>query len=121
MNRFYIKKNDEKIYLDGGSEIIIGEDSVTFTLSTLTDIAKIKSIFAGLVDLVIYTAIVQEDGRETDEMVYQYLPMFTKLFRIIYDTLSEKYSVVLIAPNNLEERVVELEDAVNYMLFNAEV
>ena len=117
MNVYYLKKGNEKIYLEN----IIPEDKqLKLELRDLKDLDEIKTAFSGLSDVTIYTAIVQEDGRETDEIVHQYFANLTKLSNIAYDISADRYTVTLIEPDEIEERVLELEDAVNYILFGGE-
>ena len=114
MNVFYLKLNGAKVYVD--SDIVAEEEKVTLHLTDMTDSNEIKTAFNNLPDLTIYSAIKQDDGRETDEIVYQYFNNVTKLDKIIYSTTSEKYSVIIIEPNELEERLTEAEDVINFLL-----
>ena len=118
MNVFYLKLNGEKVYVD--SDIIAEESRVTLHLEDMTDVGEIKTAFSNLPNLTIYSAIVQEDERETDEIVYQYFENITKLDKIVYDTSSGKYSVLIVEPNDLEERITEAEDAINFLLMGGE-
>ena len=117
MNKYYLKKKNGKIYVD---KIVPEEEKLSMELVDLDDLDQIKSDFSNLSDITIYTAIVQDDGRETDEIVYMYFSNLTKLSKVSYDIKTGKYSVILIEPEILEERITELEDAVNYILFGGE-
>lgn len=118
MNKFYLKLNGNKIYIE--SDIAVEEAKITLNFKEDTSISTIKELFTNLSDLTVYSAIVQEDGRETDEIVYMYFTNLTKLDKIIYNTSSEKYSAVIIEPNVLEERITEAEDAINFLLMGGE-
>jgi len=115
---YYLKKGNDKIYL---FNIIPETKDVELTLKDLSDITQIKNVFKGLSELIIYSAIVQEDGRETDEIVSHSFPTFTKLSNISYNLDNQKYSVKMSELTEFEERISELEDAVNYMIFGEEV
>lgn len=118
MNVFYLKVNGEKLYLTGTNpeenhlELVFEADGA--------DISEVKSDFDNLDSVTIYTAIRQEDERETDEIVHQYFDNFTKLSKIEYDVDSDTYKVTLVEPDILEERISELEDAVNFLLMGGE-
>lgn len=118
MNVQYLKLGEEKIYLEG---IDPEENKLELSFAAGNkSLEDIKEILVGLNRLVIYTAIVQEDGRETDEIIHMVFETFTKLSKIEYDLDSKTYKVVLVEPNILEERIAELEDAVNFMLMGGE-
>lgn len=114
MNTQYLKLNDEKIHLTNvnpeGDKLELSFEAKDKTL------ADVKALLTGLDNITIYSAIVQEDGRETDEITHMYFENFTKLSKIEYDLETESYKVVLVQPNILEERVTELEDAVNFLV-----
>ena len=118
MNVLYLKVNGEKLYLtdtnpeENHLELVFEADGM--------GIPEIKSAFSNLDSVIIYTAIRQEDGRETDEIVHQYFDIFTKLSRIEYDVDSDTYKVTLIEPDIVDERLSELEDAVNFLLMGGE-
>ena len=124
MNVFYLKFGNRKVYLD--PDIIAEEGRVTLKIEEKTNVEALKALFNNLSDLTIYTAIVQDEltdengtpveAVETDEIVYMYFGDITKLDKIIYNTVSEQYSVVLVEPDYLEERITEAEDAINFLL-----
>lgn len=118
MNTQYLKFNDEKIYLTNvnpeGDRLELSFEAKDRSL------ADVKALLTGLDNITVYSAIVQEGGRETDEITHMYFENFIKLSKIEYDLETESYKVVLIQPNVLEERVTELEDAVNFMLMGGE-
>ncbi len=118
MNVFYLKLGNSKVYVE--SDIISEESKVTITFSEETGVSTIKELLSNLSDLTIYSAIVQEDGRETDEIVYMYFANITKLDKIVYNASNEKYSTIIVEPNELEERIAEAEDAINFLLMEGE-
>ena len=129
MNVFYLKFGNRKVYLD--PDIIAEEGRVTLKIEEETNVEALKALFNNLSDLTIYTAIVQDEltdengdpveAVETDEIVYMYFDNITKLDKIIYNTVSEQYSVVLVEPDYLEERITEAEDAINFLLMGGEL
>lgn len=129
MNVFYLKFGNRKVYLD--SDIVAEEGRVTLKIEEETNVEALKALFNNLSDLTIYTAIVQDEltdengdpveAVETDEIVYMYFGDITKLDKIIYNTVSEQYSVVLVEPDYLEERITEAEDAINFLLMGGEL
>ncbi len=80
----------------------------------------VNLLFSNLEAVTIYGCIGQEDGTETDEFQAAYYPDYTKLSKIEYDLDGDYYTVSLTIPNALEERVTELEDAINFLLMGGE-
>lgn len=114
MNTQYLKLNDNKFYLadvnginaeENKLELNIKADSHTFE--------NIKSSFSALDNVTIYSAIVQEDGRETDEIVHQYFDNFTKLDRVSYNMDADTYSITLVEPDLIDKRLTAVEEKVN--------
>ena len=117
MNTQYLKLGDSKFYLSEVNGINAEENKLELNIKADTHTFEdIKSSFSDLDSITIYSAIVQEDGRETDEIVHQYFDNFTKLDRVSYNMDADTYTVMLVIPNILEERVTELEDAVNFLV-----
>lgn len=117
MNTQYLKIGENKLYLTETNGVNAEEHKLELTIkaedSTFEDI---KDSFSGLDNVTIYSAIVQEDGRETDEIVQQYFDNFTKLDKLSYNLDSDTYTVTLVVPNEVEARLSELEDAVNFLV-----
>ena len=76
----------------------------------------VKSMFTNIDNITVYGCIEQEDGRETDEFVSNYFDKYTSLKSIEYDITKDVYKVTLTIPDETEQRLAELEDAVNFML-----
>lgn len=74
---------------------------------------EVRDIFSALDDVTVYGAIEQEDGSETDEYVASHYEHFTKLQSIGYDLKKDTWNIVLVEPNDLEERIIELEKSLN--------
>ncbi len=73
------------------------------------DFMGIKDFFTDIDKVIIYSAIVQEDGRETDEMVHMYFDQFTKLTNVTYNLDSDTYTVTLVEPDVVDQRLTALE------------
>ena len=80
----------------------------------------IKDLFSDVTNITIYGCIEQEDGRETDEFICEQYNQYTSLSKISYDLDNNAYSVTLVVPNETEERLSELEDALNFLLMGGE-
>lgn len=121
MNVSYLKISDNKLYLTETNGVSAEENKLELTIKAEENtFENIKDLFSDLDNVTIYSAIVQEDGRETDEIVQQYFDNFTKLDKLAYNLDSDTYTVTLIVPNDMEIRISELEDAVNFMLMGGE-
>lgn len=117
MNVSYLKISDNKLYLTETNGVNAEENKLELNIKARDNTFEdIKDLFSDLDNVTIYSAIVQEDGRETDEIVQQYFDNFTKLDKLAYNLDSDTYTVTLVVPNEIEARLSELEDAVNYML-----
>ena len=117
MNVSYLKIGENKLYLAEINGVNAEEHKLELTIKAEDNTFEgIKDSFSDLDNVTIYTAIVQEDGRETDEIVQQYFDNFTKLDNLDSDT----YTVTLVVPNEVEARLSELEDAVNFMLMGGD-
>lgn len=117
MNVSYLKLGDKKLYLTEVNGVNAEENKLELTIKAeYNTFEDIKNLFSDLDNVTIYSAIVQEDGRETDEIVQQYFDNFTKLDKLGYNLDADTYTVTLVVPNEIEARLSELEDAVNYML-----
>lgn len=85
-----------------------------------SDFDTIKNIFSDIDSITIYGCNVQEDGRETDEYIVNYYDKYTVLKNIEYDIVNDIYRVTLIYPNDMELRIADLEDALNFLLMGGE-
>lgn len=117
MNVSYLKFGIKKLYLTEVNGVNAEEHKLELNIEARDNTFEdIKDSFSDLDNVTIYSAIVQEDGRETDEIVQQYFDNFTKLDKLAYNLDSDTYTVTLVVPNEIEARLSELEDAVNFML-----
>ena len=117
MNVSYLKLGENKLYLTEINGVNAEEHRLELTIKAEDNtFESIKVLFSSLNNVTIYSAIIQEDGRETDEIVQQYFDNFTKLDKLSYSLDSDTYTVTLVVPNEVEARLSELEDAVNYLL-----
>ena len=116
MDVYYIKKDDQKVYLTNINTTLDDWAELTVSAKNRT-MEEVKYIFSNLPDLTIYKETIQEDMVESEETIYIFLPKVTKLNKIEYNPDENGFMVRLTEPNDLEERVTELEDAVNYILF----
>ena len=117
MNVSYLKLGENKLYLTEINGVNAEERKLELTIKAEDKtFESIKVLFSSLNNVTIYSAIVQENGRETDEIVQQYFDNFTKLDKLSYSLDSDTYTVTLVVPNEVEARLSELEDAVNYLL-----
>ena len=121
MNVSYLKIGDKKLYLAEINGVNAEEHKLDLTIKAEDNTFEdVKGLFSDLDNITIYSAIVQEDGRETDEIVQQYFDNFTKLDKLSYNLDSDTYTVTLVVPNEVEARLSELEDAVNFMLMGGD-
>lgn len=121
MNVSYLKISDNKLYLTETNGVNAEENKLELNVEARGNTFEgIKDLFSNLDNVTIYSAIIQEDGRETDEIVQQYFDNFTKLDKLAYNIDTDTYTATLIVPNDMEVRISELEDAVNFMLMGGE-
>lgn len=121
MNVSYLKISDNKLYLTETNGVNAEENKLELNVEARGNTFEgIKDLFSNLDNVTIYSAIVQEDGRETDEIIQQYFDNFTKLDKLTYNIDTDTYTATLIVPNDMEVRLSELEDAVNFMLMGGE-
>lgn len=121
MNVSYLKLGDNKLYLTETNGVNAEENKLELNVESRGNTFEgIKDLFSNLDNVTIYSAIVQEDGRETDEIIQQYFDNFTKLDKLAYNLDTDTYTATLIVPNDMEVRISELEDAVNFMLMGGE-
>lgn len=121
MNVQYLKLSDSKFYLTDVNGINAEENKLELNIKADSySFEDIKTSFTNLDNITINSAILQEDGRETDEIVHQYFDKFTKLDRVSYNMDADTYTVMLVIPNETEQRLSELEDAVNFLVMGGE-
>lgn len=121
MNVSYLKIGENKLYLTEINGVNAEENKLELTIKAEDNTFEgVKDSFSDLDNVTIYSAIAQEDGRETDEIVQQYFDNFTKLDKLSYNLDSDAYTVTLVVPNEIEARLSELEDAVNFMLMGGD-
>ena len=121
MNVTYLKFSDGKFYLTEINGVNAEENKLELNIKADSySFEDVKTAFSTLDNITIYSAIVQEDGRETDEIVHQYFDNFIKLDRVSYNIDSDTYIVTLVIPNETEQRLSELEDALNFILMGGE-
>lgn len=62
----------------------------------------------------------EEYEEETDEYVHQYFDKTTKLVSVKYDMPHNIFVLDFVEPDEMEERISELEDAMNFVLMGGE-
>lgn len=123
-NRYYLKIDDEKqIIVDGGvNQPNEKELSVMFFNENRYSFDDIKRMFTDLNDgIVIWMCIVQDDGTETDEMLSTNNKEFTKIRGIEYQPEYDIWKVTMTIPDETQERISELEDALNFLLMGGDM
>lgn len=95
-NIFYLKLNDEKVYLtDDGININEGL-YLTFRNDGYT-IEDIQSLFSGIAEgITIHGCILQDDGTETDEFIASHYDQYPILQSITHDNDQDLYTVRLV-------------------------
>lgn len=90
-------------------------------------IDDVREMFENISDVTIYTDDphdkIHNDGTVetlTDERVHSQYDKYTSLNKIEYDYFNNVYRVILNAPSETEQRVAELEDALNFLLMGGE-
>lgn len=112
----YLKINGDK-YIITNDGIQLGIDSISLTIQNRGyDFATIQDIFSSLDGLAIYGCIEQDDGTCTDEYQSTYYDMYTKLTVISYNFDSDTYTIVLAQPDEVSERLDEIEEILNEIL-----
>lgn len=113
MNVLYLRnvlKSPTKLYLVDTNGVNAEDTRLTLNLlPSGYDFMGIKDFFTDIDKVIIYSAIVQEDGRETDEMVHMYFDQFTKLTNVTYNLDSDTYTVTLVEPDIVDQRLTALE------------
>lgn len=110
MNVLYLKYNGKKLYLTEIQGVNAEETKIELNIKNDSyDFNYIRDAFTGLTDVIIYSAIVQEDGRETDEVISQEFPTFTALNSVAYSVLTDVYTVTMIEPDIIDQRLTALE------------
>lgn len=82
----------------------------------------IREIFSDIDSgITVYGCIVQDsDGRETDEFVSTYFENYIILKYVEYDFVKNIYKVTLTKANELELRMSDMEEAMNFLLMGGE-
>ena len=73
----------------------------------------LTEVFSNLDEIIIYSCIVQDDGRETDEYIVQEFPQFTELRAIGYDLKTDIYTLEMVEPDIVDQRLTALEEKVS--------
>ena len=83
----------------------------------------VRGMFENISDVTVYTdephEKTNEDGTSeivTDERIYNKYNKYTVLNKIEYDYFNDVYKVTLNSPSESEQRISELEDALNFLL-----
>ena len=113
---YYLKLPDRLNLTDDGISM---PDNKRLILSFKRDnkeIDAIKSLFSNIESITVYGCVVQDDGKETDEFVANYFEQYTMLKGIEYDVAEDLYKVTLTIPDEIHQRLSELEDVMNFLL-----
>lgn len=113
---YYLKMPERLNLIDNGVDMPEENKLVLSFKKEGKDFETIKSLFSDITDVTVYGCIEQEDGRETDEFVSNFFDSYTSLKNIEFDFVNDVYAVTLVVPNEVEARLSELEDAINFML-----
>lgn len=105
---YMIINNTRYNLIDAGVDCEPEELRLTFFKENHT-FEQIDADFSNIDVITIYGCVVQEDGRETDEYVVQEFDVFTKLVGIFYDKENELYTIRLVEPNVVDQRLTALE------------
>lgn len=107
-NIYYLKLKGNRINLtDNGIDI---NDALSLTfVNNDYNFDRLLSIFSELNGIEIFGCIVQDNGDETDEFVSAYFENYTILSSLEYNLENDTYTVKLTAPNEVEQRLAELE------------
>lgn len=107
-NIYYLKLKGNRINLtDNGIDI---NDALSLTfVNNNYNFDRLLSIFSELNGIEIFGCIVQDNGDETDEFVSAYFENYTILSSLEYNLENDTYTVKLTAPNEVEQRLAELE------------
>lgn len=122
-NKYYIKmpNNVTLDLIQGGMDTPDDKTlSLAFNNEDRFSFEDVKQMFADIPEITIWVCIVQRDGRETDHMPGTIHEGFTKLDKIEYQSDLDIWKVTLTKPNETEERLSELEDALNFLLMGGE-
>lgn len=108
---YYIKNGNTKYVLtNDGVDIGDGDRLKLKIVDNNYPFTEIQDIFSSIEnEITVYTCIIQEDGRETDEQVSTVIPTFTVLKEITYDIVDHLYSIILISPDDIDLRLRTLE------------
>ena len=117
---YYLKLNGTRldIYEDAEGGVDSREEQ-KLGLSIVNDnysMEQMIEMFSNLDSITIYGCVVQEDGRETDEYVAKYFEGYSVLNSVTYELQNDYYKIWLAKPTELEERLNEIEDTINYLL-----
>ncbi|MBO7450463.1 MAG: hypothetical protein J6U54_08835 [Clostridiales bacterium] len=108
---YYIKENNTKYILtNNGVDVADGNWLKLKIYAEGHTFGEVQKVFSSITeDIVIYTCIVQPDGRETDENISTVIPSFTVLKEIAFDAIENVYAIKLISPNDTDLRLIKLE------------
>ena len=120
--KYYLKIDNKKMYLtpDG---VDTPEDKIlklSFYNNDLFIFDDISKMFSNLKEIIVYMCIIQDDGTETDEMISNVFTEYTKMKGINYDIDRDSWQVIMTIPDETQERLSELEDALNFLLMGGE-
>lgn len=122
-NKYYIKMPNN-ITLDlisgGVDQLTENELSLTFRNEHRFTFEQVKEMFSDIDEIVIWLCLVQRDGRETDHMPGEVFDEFTRFSKLEYQEDLDLWKVTLSKPKEIEQRLEELEAALNYLLMGGE-
>lgn len=131
----YLKLNDKRYDLVGEQMVCDGQRLTLYiSASAITGLDEIKDIFANRDEFIVYECVtnnvptLDENGEETgeyhieeiDEHEFVVYEGFTRIVSIIYDNESDIYGIVFIQPMDIDVRMSDMEEAMNFLLMGGE-
>ena len=132
---WYLKLNEKRYNLTG-EQMVCDGTKLTFYIpaSEVRGLDEIKDVFANRDEFIVYECAtnnvptLDENGEATGEwhieeigehefVVYE---GFTRIVSIIYDNESDIYGIVFIQPMDIDVRMSDMEEAMNFLLMGGE-
>lgn len=131
----YLKINGKRYNLTFDEMICDGAKLCLYIPSSEITIPEIRSVFSNLDEIIVYSCILNEDLErdengnatgekifiETDEYIATRFEGFTRIIAINYNLEYDFYEIIFVSPIDIDTRMSDMEEAMNFLLMGGDM
>lgn len=115
----YLKINGQKYELTDDGVKNYGNQLFLTIINNRMSFETVRNLFSNIDNITIFGSVTDydSDGTENErEYVSSYYDMYNFLQKIEYDFAKDEYTITMIHPDEVSERLDEIEEILNEML-----